>query len=345
MAAVDLGCWCRQGGDGKLKIAHSAEPGNQRAELLQAFPDEPTRCFSSCGMKCQGNNAELCQGGRDGVKGRGSPPHHVFWSLPQHVPAAWRVFSREKRRLSRLWPTAALCEQQGAVCTTTALLFSVCALPSTAEPALSQGLVRVLGRHRPDHKALPLPQSHPRHCQSGAGLSHERLVSLHTLRSYLVLHPACSTSSQIPLQGEKKCGGLHDCNMARASPWKNRTKNNNRADAKWDFLCSFVWFPWCAVQQTHGLVLAQKQEKVLMWLRSGDPSSNSRTFPTSQPVLLPCNPTSLSHASMPGASTWNTLLQKYHEERAVTPDLTWDSKEGELALSPAFLVCIGSKKK
>lgn len=100
-----------------------------------------------------------------------------------------------------------------------------------------------------------------------------------------------------------------------------------------------VWFPWCTVQQTHGLVLAQKQEKVLIWLRSGDPSSNSRTFPTSQPVLLPCNPTSLSHASAPGALTCKTLFQ-----RAVTPDLKWDSKEGELALSPAFPICIGSKK-
>lgn len=105
-----------------------------------------------------------------------------------------------------------------------------------------------------------------------------------------------------------------------------------------------VWFPWCTVQQTHGLVLAQKQDKVLMWLRSGNPSSNSRTFPTSQPVLLPCNPTSLSHATTPGALTCKTLFQRYHEERAVTPDLKWDSKEGELALSPAFPVCIGSEK-
>lgn len=207
MAAVDLGCWCRQGGDGKLKIAHSAEPGNQRAELLQAFRAEPTRCLSSCGMKCQGNAEQLCQGGRNGVKGRGSPPHHVFWSLPQHVSAAPRVFSREKGRLSRPWPMAALCEQQGAVCTTTALFFSVCALPSTAEPVLSQGLVGILGRHRLDHKALPLPQSHPQQCQRGAGHKQESLVSLCTLRSYLVLHPACSTSSQIPLQEEKKCAG------------------------------------------------------------------------------------------------------------------------------------------
>lgn len=96
-----------------------------------------------------------------GAKRRGSPPHHVFWSLPQHVSAAWRVFSREKGRLSRPWPMAPLCEQQGAVCTTTALLFSVCALPSTAKPALSQGLLGILGRERMDHKALPLPQSHP----------------------------------------------------------------------------------------------------------------------------------------------------------------------------------------
>lgn len=61
-------------------------------------------------------------------------------------------------------------------------------------------------------------------------------------------------------------------------------------------------------------------------------------------MLLPCNPTSLSQASTPGAVTYKTLLQRYHEERAVTPDLTWDSKEGELALSPAFPVCIGSEK-
>lgn len=161
MAAVDLGCWCRQGGDGKLKIAHSAEPGNQQAELLQAFCDEPTRCFSSCRMKCQDKAEQPRQGRRDGAKGRGSPPHCVFWSLPQHVSAAWRASSREKGRLSRPWPMAALCEQQGAVCTTNALFVSVCALPSTAEPALSQWLVGILGRHRPDHKALPPPQSHP----------------------------------------------------------------------------------------------------------------------------------------------------------------------------------------
>lgn len=64
-------------------------------------------------------------------------------------------------RSSRPWPMASLCERQGAICTTTALFFSVCALLRTAEPALSQGLVGLLGRHRLDHKALPLPQSHP----------------------------------------------------------------------------------------------------------------------------------------------------------------------------------------
>lgn len=81
--------------------------------------------------------------------------------LLKHVAAAWRVFSREKGRLPRPWPVAALCEQRGAICTTTALFCSVCALLSTAEPALSQGLVGLQGRHRLDHKALPLPQSHP----------------------------------------------------------------------------------------------------------------------------------------------------------------------------------------
>lgn len=169
MLGSTTGCWANGcSGFGMLvqagrrwKAKNSPEPGNQRAELLQAFCDKPTRCCSSCGMKSGILQSNCAREEGMGVKRRGSPPHHLFWSLPQHVSAAWRVFSREKGRLCRPWPMAALCEQQGCICTATALLLSVCALPSTAEPALSQGLVRILGRHRLDHKALPLPQSHP----------------------------------------------------------------------------------------------------------------------------------------------------------------------------------------
>lgn len=74
------------------------------------------------------------------------------------------------------------------------------------------------------------------------------------------------------------------------------------------------------------------------------PLQQQQNLSLSQPVLLPCNPPSLSHARTPNASTCKTLLQRYHEERAVTPDFTQDSKERELALSPAFPVCIGSEK-
>lgn len=160
MAAVDLGCWCRQGGDGKLKIAQSQATSELSSFRLSVTNQPAAAPRAEWNARIMRSNCAREEG--MGAKGRGSPPHHVFWSLPQHVSAAWRGFSREKRRLSRPWPMAALCEQQGAVCTTTALLFSVCALSSTAEPALSQGLVGILGRHRLDHKSLPLPQSHPR---------------------------------------------------------------------------------------------------------------------------------------------------------------------------------------
>lgn len=158
-------------------------PGNQRAELLQALRDKPTCCFFFCGMKCQDNAEQLWRRGRDG---RGSLPHHVFWSLPQRVSAARRVFSGEKGRLSRPCPTAALPEQHGAVCTTTALLLGVCALPSAAEPGPSQGLLGIPGRQRLDGDAPPLPQGHPGH----GGGGHR----CHTLRIYLVLDPACSAT-------------------------------------------------------------------------------------------------------------------------------------------------------
>lgn len=75
---------------------------------------------------------------------------------------------REKGRLSRPCPTAALGEQHRAVCTTTALLFGVCALPSAAESGPSQGLLGIPGRQRLHGEAPLLPQSRPG-CSSGGG--------------------------------------------------------------------------------------------------------------------------------------------------------------------------------
>lgn len=146
------------------------DPGNRRAELLQALRDEPTRRFAfvECNARIMRSHCGREEG--TGGKGGGSPPHHVFWSLPQCVPAARRVFSGEKKGgLSRPCPTAALREQHGAACTTTALVFGVHALPGAAEPGVGQGLLGIPGRQRPGHEAPLLPQSHPGHCHGGAG--------------------------------------------------------------------------------------------------------------------------------------------------------------------------------
>lgn len=96
-----------------------------------------------------------------GGNGKKQPSVPWFWEPAWHVPAAQRVFPREKGRLSRPCAAAALCGQHGAVGTTTVVLSSVCALPSAAEPRLSQG------RQRLDPQALLLPQSCPAHCQGG----------------------------------------------------------------------------------------------------------------------------------------------------------------------------------
>lgn len=73
-----------------------------------------------------------CSRGRDGREGERQPLHHVFWSLPQRVSAARRVFSGEKE-VSGPCPAAALCEQRAAVCTTTEFLGSCLAWSSRAK--------------------------------------------------------------------------------------------------------------------------------------------------------------------------------------------------------------------
>lgn len=91
------------------------ELGKQRAVLLQALRDRPARCCFFCGVKCQDNVGQLCQRGRDGREGEKQPSApHILWSLPQRASAARRVFPREKGRLSRPCPTAALRERHGA---------------------------------------------------------------------------------------------------------------------------------------------------------------------------------------------------------------------------------------
>lgn len=275
----------------------------------------------------------------------------------QHVSAAWRAFSREKGRLSRALAHGS------SVWATGSRLYKHCIVFQCLCPAPSQGLVGIPGRHRLDLKALPLPQSHPWTLPKWRRTQASK-TSFPLPKSYLVPHPACPTTSQVPLQEENKCAGCsapqwledtreagceqrtawlqHGQGISMKKSWQQQ-QQQGRCKGRLPAFVS-IWFPWCTVQRTHSLVLAQKQEKVLIWLRSGDPSSNSRTFPTSQPVLLPCNLTSLSHASASGALTCKTLFQRHREERAVTPDLKWDSKEGELALSPAFVFALVQKK-
>lgn len=97
------------------------------------------------------------------------------------------------------WPMAALCEQQGAVCTSTALFFSVCALPRAKDLwEFREGTGWI-------SRLCHCPRATPGHCQSGEGHKHQRLLSL--CLSYLVPHPACPTTSQVPLQEENKCAG------------------------------------------------------------------------------------------------------------------------------------------
>lgn len=157
MAAADLGCWCKQRDDGKLKIAHSAEI--QATELLQAPHDKPTPCFLFCGTKCQDSAEQLWQRGK-GWEGRGMEAalRTTFSGACRNVCQHPRgFFSQGKWQVSMPCPTAALPEQHGAVCTTIALSFGVRTWASAAE-LLATGHP---GRAKLDPEALPLPQSRP----------------------------------------------------------------------------------------------------------------------------------------------------------------------------------------
>lgn len=253
MAAVDLGCWWRQGGDGKLKIAHSAEPGNQRAELLQAVMNQPAASpLAEWNARIMQSNCAR----EEGMERRGEAALHTVSSGACHsmCQQLGGLFPGKKGGYPGPGPWQ-LCVSDREPSVQLMHCLSVF-VPCPAQQSLPwakdlwefwEGRITRLC-HR--------PRSTPGHCQSGAGHSHERLVSLCMPTSYWVLHPACPTTSQVPLQEESKWAGcsaprwleasgkqdvsrrLRGCDIARASPWKNRD-NNNRADAEGDFLHLF----------------------------------------------------------------------------------------------------------
>lgn len=104
-----------------------------------------------------------------------------------------------------------------------------------------------------------------------------------------------------------------------------------------------VFLMHCAANTRPGFGTERRKSADVTEIRQ--PFQQEQTFQTSLPALLTsCHPTALSHVSPPGALRC-TCFQRYPEERAMTADLTRDSQQGELALSPAFPVCIGSEKK
>lgn len=143
--------------------------------------------------------------GRKGwSQGRCSPPHRVFWSTCQQLGG----FSPGKKGGFPGPGPWQLCVSNGEPSVQPLRCFSVF-VPCSAQQ--SPPWARDLWDFREGTgwitKLCHCPRATPGHCQSGAGHRHERLVCLHMLRSYSVLHPACSTTSQIPLQEENKCAG------------------------------------------------------------------------------------------------------------------------------------------
>lgn len=75
------------------------DPGSQRAQLLQALPGKPTRCFFFCGMRCRDNAERLRQ--REGWGGRGeaAPAPRFLELATTRVSSPEGFFQGEKRRL------------------------------------------------------------------------------------------------------------------------------------------------------------------------------------------------------------------------------------------------------
>lgn len=359
MAAVHLGCWCRQGGDGKLKIAPSAEPGNQRAELLQASRDQPTRCFSACGMKCRDDAEQLCQGGRDGAKGEAAL-HTV--SSEAHA-SSLEGFLQGKREViqalahgSSVWATGSRLYNHRVV--------FQCLCPAQHSRARPEpGTCGTSGKAQAaSQSSVTAPEPPPDTARVGQGTGMKDLFAFAcsgATQSFILpalQHPKFLSKRKINVLDALHVGGLRthgkqtvsrglcNCNIAWASPWKN--PDNNRADTKWDFLHLFLSGSPGALCSKHTAWFWHRN-KTKCWC-DWDQATLPATAEPFPPASLCCCPAILHPYPMPllqvPALTCKTLFQRYHEERAVTPDLKWDSKEEELALSPAFPVCIGSEK-
>lgn len=139
--------------------------------------------------------------------------------------------------------------------------------------------------------------------------------------------------------------GLSDCNTWLGH-FPDKMVTTTTGEMQSEISCiSFclVFLMRCAANTRLGFGTETRKSADVTEIRR--PFQQQQAFRVSPSALLTsCSPTSLSRASTPGALTCKTLFQKYLEERAMTPDLTRDSYEGELALSPAFPVRIGSEK-
>lgn len=173
------------------------EPGNQRAELLQALRDKPTRCFFFCGMKCQGNVEQLWQRGRDGREGERQPsaprflePATVCVSSPEGFFQGNREVIQALPHGSSAWATRSnLYNHRGGV---------RCLCPARRnrarpKPRAAGQPGKAKAGSRGSTASPEPPRTLPR--WSGAQACHEGLTCLRTLRIYLVLDPACPATS------------------------------------------------------------------------------------------------------------------------------------------------------
>lgn len=139
--------------------------------------------------------------------------------------------------------------------------------------------------------------------------------------------------------------GLSDCNMWLGHCQEQMVRTTT-GEMQSEISCisfSLVFLMHCAANTRSGFGTETRKSADVTEIRRL--FQQQQTFPISLSVLLTsCDPTSLSHTSIPGALTCKMLFQRYPKERAMTPDLTRDSYEGELALSPAFPVRVGSEK-
>lgn len=81
-----------------------SEPGNQQSPAPSAAPEQPTHCVLFCGMKCQDNAEQLCQGGRDGREGERQPSTPWFWEPAMACASSPKGFSQGKREVTQALP-------------------------------------------------------------------------------------------------------------------------------------------------------------------------------------------------------------------------------------------------